>query len=163
MKHIYSLLSVLLVLASVVALPVLNVHAQDVAYPTELQYYDAQIDLMLPRLEVFQSQFYAVNGRFYQALESHTAAPDVPEVPDNIEEHPTDQPEDLALFWETFAELPDVLAWSFRIDTYSGPDGDGYVVTISTVVNGETWQKSVNYGPETWRAADWYLVTAPPL
>lgn len=166
MKNIYVLLAALLVLAAgFAALPaaVSVAHAQAVEYPVELQYYDAQIDLMLPRLEAFQAQYYAVNARFYQALESHTAAPDVPEVPDNIDASPTDQPEDLALFWESFAGLPDVLAWSFRIDAYSGPDGDGYVVTISTVVNGETWQRSVNYGPETWRAADWYLVTAPPL
>jgi hypothetical protein len=131
--------------------------AQTVQYPAELQYYDAQIDLMLPRLEAFQSQYYTVNGRYYQALESHTAAPDVPTLPDGIHNAPTDQPEDLALFWETFAELPDVLAWSFRIDTYSGPEGDGYVLTAETVVNDQTWKRSINYGPDAWRGSDWYL------
>lgn len=133
----------------------------DFAGPAELQYYDAQIDILLPRLDAFQSQYYAVNGRYYQALQSHTAAPDVPTVPDGIEEHPTDQPEDLALFWESFAELPEVLAWSFRIDTYASPDGDGYVLTVETVIDGETWTRSVNHGPESedWRGADWYHVT----
>lgn len=134
-------------------------HAAQVdQYPAELQYYDAQIDVMLPRLADFQAQYFAVNARYYQALESHTTAPDVPTVPDGINQAPTDQPEDLALFWQTFAELPEVLAWSFRIDTYSGPDGDGYVLTVSTVVDGITWQRAINHGPDTWRDADWYLV-----
>lgn len=149
----------LLVLFALAASPMQADAAQVVQYPAELQYYDAQIDLMLPRLAQFQAQYYGVNGRYYQALESHTAAPDVPTVPDAINNSPTDQPEDLALFWESFAELPDVLAWSFRIDTYSGPDGDGYVVTVTTVVNGQPWQRVINYGPDTWRDADWYLVS----
>lgn len=136
--------------------------AQVVAYPAELAYYDAQVDLMLPRLDDFQYQYYTVNGRYYQALESHAAAPDVPTVPDGIDNSPTDQPESLALFWDVFAELPEVLAWAFRIDTYSGPDGDGYVLTVTTVVNGETWQRSVNYGPDTWRTANWYKLTPLP-
>ena len=134
--------------------------AQVDQYPAELQYYDAQIDLMLPRLAQFQNLYYTVNGRYYQALESHTTAPDVPSLPDGLYTSPTDQPEDLALFWDSFASLPDVLAWSFRIDTYSGPNGDGYVVTLSTVVNDATWKRAVNVGPDTWRAADWYAVTS---
>lgn len=146
-----------LALAAVVFTP-LTAHAAQVdQYPAELEYYDAQIDLMLPRLAQFQDQYHAVNGRYYQALESHTAAPEVPTVPDGIHNSPTDQPEDLALFWETFAELPEVLAWSFRIDTYSGPDGDGYVLTVTTIVDGIEWQRAINHGPDTWRDADWYL------
>ena len=158
MKKLFHLFVLLALVAS--ALVVSNARAaQTFVYPNELAYYDAQINVLLPRLEAFQAQYYAVNGRYYQALTSHTSAPDVPEVPDAINQSPTDQPEDLALFWDTFAELPDVLAWSFRIDTYSGPDGAGYVLTVETVVNGETWRRSVNYGPDTWRAAEWYLVT----
>lgn len=154
MKKLLYLIPVLLLAFTVTS----NVHAAQVQYPAELEYYDAQINILLPRLESFQFQYYAVNGRFYQALESHITAPDVPTVPDGINSSPTDQPETLAYFWDVFAELPDVLAWSFRIDTYSGPDGDGYVLTVTTIVNGETWQRSVNYGPDTWRAADWYLL-----
>jgi len=133
------------------------VNAQAAAYPAELEYYDAQIDLLLPRLESFQWQYHAINGRFFQALESHTSAPDVPTVPDGIQLSPTDQPEALAYFWQ-YAGLPLTLAWSYRIDTYSGPDGDGYVLSVQTLINGETWQRAVNYGPDTWRSADWYLV-----
>lgn len=131
--------------------------AQTVQYPAELEYYDAQIDLMLPRLVDFQLQYFAVNGRYYQALDSHASAPDVPEVPSQINASPTDQLETLALFWD-YAELPDVLAWSYRIDTYSGPDGDGYVLTVSTLIDGAEWKRAINFGPDDWRTADWYLV-----
>lgn len=143
---------------TVLALAPVTAHAAQIdQYPAELEYYDAQIAVMVPRLEAFQTQYYGVNGRYYQALESHTTAPDVPTVPDGINNSPTDQPEDLALFWDSFAALPEVLAWSFHIDTYSGPDGDGYVLTVTTVIDGATWQRVINYGPDTWRDANWYL------
>lgn len=158
MKKMFTLIPLLLMLA-VSFIPTAAQAAQVDLYPAELAYYDAQIELMLPRLDDFQYQYHLANGRYYQALESHTAAPDVPSVPDAIEHSPTDQPESLALFWNAFAELPDVLAWAFRIDTYSGTEGEGYVLTVSTVVNGETWQRSINYGPDAWRNAEWYKVS----
>jgi hypothetical protein len=158
-KIILTLLLVLALTVGIAATTMQASAAQVVAYPSELAYYDAQIDLMLPRLAEFQAQYHTVNARYYQALESHTAAPDVPTLPDGIDNSPTDQPEDLALFWDVYAELPEVLAWSFRIDTYSGPDGDGYVLTVSTLIEGAEWRRSINYGPDTWRNAEWYLVT----
>lgn len=160
MKKLIYLLPLLALIAVLGVGNVQSVQAsQTVQYPAELAYYDAQINLLLPRLDDFQYQYHTVNGRYYQALASHATAPDVPEVPDALSQSPTDQPETLAFFWHDIAELPEVLAWSFRIDTYSGPDGDGYVLTAETIVNSETWMRSVNYGPDTWRAADWYLVT----
>ena len=156
MKKLLAVLPILLLMLAIGIVPVGA--AQQQAFPAELAYYDAQINVLIPRLNNFQAQYYAVNGRYYQALVSHETAPDVPTVPDGITSSPTDQPETLAYFWETFAELPDSLGWSFRIDTYYGPDGNGYVITISTLVDGETWERAVNYGPEAWRAAEWYHV-----
>ena len=134
------------------------VHAQGNEFPAELAYYDAQIDVMYPHLQEFQQQYHDANGIYYQALDSHYAVPDVPTLPDGLNDAPTDQPETLALFWETYAALPPELSWSFRIDTYSGPDGDGYVLTISTYIYDMTWTRSINYGPETYRSYDWYPV-----
>lgn len=136
--------------------------AQPLYYPSQLEYYNAQIEVLVPRLAAFQETYHAVNGRYYQALQSHTAAPDVPEVPDGINESPTDQPETLAYFWNAFAALPEELSWSFSIDTYSAPDGDGYVLDVMTVIDGETWTRSINHGPasEDWRASDWYQVVS---
>ena len=133
--------------------------AQVDAYPAELAYIDAQVNVMLPRLEQYQAQYYNANGMYYQALISHSVAPDVPTPPDGLSASPTDQAENLAYFWQVFATLPDALAWSFSIDTYAGPDGAGYVLNVQTVVNGQTWMRSINYGPDYWRAAEWYLVT----
>ena len=83
MKKIFSIPIVLML---IVGIPIIGASAApDAMYPNELQYYDAQIDVLRPRLELFQAQYYEVNGRYYQALTSHTTAPDVPEVPDGIE------------------------------------------------------------------------------
>ena len=140
----------------VLAVPI-AAHAQTNASVSELEYIDAQVEIFLPHLQTFESDYYAVNGRYYQALESHASAPNVPTVPDGINSSPTDQPETLAFLWDA-ASLPDVLAWSFRVDTYTAPDGSGYVVTIETQVDGVTYRRSINYGPtsENWRAAPWY-------
>lgn len=149
----FTLLFTLLALAAFVT----PVSAQQPAEPAALAYYDAQINVLLPRLSAYQLQYFAANGRYYQALESHSTAPDVPLPPDGLSDSPTDQDENLAYFWQTFAGLPSELAWSFKIDTYSGPDGDGYVLTVSTDIDGQIWMRSINHGPDNWRAADWYV------
>jgi hypothetical protein len=154
MKKILILTTLVLMLA-VGIVPVSA--AQAVYYPSELAYIDAQITVMQPLLDQFQTDYHAVNNRYYQALVSHSSPPNVPQIPDSIYSTPTDQPESLAYFWN-YASLPDLLAWSLRIDTYSGPDGDGYVLNVETVINGETWTRSVNVGPDNWRAADWYQI-----
>jgi hypothetical protein len=154
-------LSILTTLLFLLAVTVAPAAAAQQDFPAALEYYDAQINVMLPRLANFQTQYHFVNGRYYQALTSHSTAPAVPTVPDEINASPTDQAEDLALFWEAFASLPAELAWGFRIDTYSGPDGDGYVLTVETMINDQVWMRSINYGPETYRTEDWYTVPAP--
>jgi hypothetical protein len=154
MKRIFLLTLVLALLLS--ASPAFA-QAND-SSPSSLAYTDAQIGVMLPRLEQYQAQYYLVNRQYYQALVSHSTAPDVPTPPDGLSNAPSDQAENLAYFWNVFATLPSELAWSFSIDTYSGPFGDGYVLNVETVVDGQLWKRAVNYGPDTWRAADWYLV-----
>lgn len=156
MKKLFTLLFVIAIVAFALpqATPALAVGDE---YPPALVYYDAQIDVLWPRLQNFQSQYHTVNGYYYQALESNSTVPEVPTLPDGLNEAPSDQPETLALFWQDFAELPTELSWSFHIDTYSGPDGDGYVLTVDTLIDGQTWRRSLNYGPDTWRADDWYL------
>lgn len=158
MKKLFHPLIILLALVVLISATATNAFAAtQVFYPAELEYVDAQINVMLPRLDKFQAEYFEINKRYYQALTSTTTVPNVPVVPDQIEVSPTDQVETLAFFWDA-SSLPDTLAWSFRIDTYSGPDGDGYVLTIATTVKNETWMRVINYGPDTYRAVDWYLV-----
>ena len=125
--------------------------------PPELAYIDAQVEVMAPFLQNFQSRYMQVNGRYYQALFSSSTAPDVPTVPSELHASPTDQPEALAYFWD-YASLPTELAWRYSIDTYAGADGAGYVLNAETVIDGTVWRKSLNYGPENDRAADWYIM-----
>jgi hypothetical protein len=137
------------------AISVSPARAEAPAFPAALEYYDAQINVLLPRLETYQADYYAANGFYYQALASNSTAPDVPIPPDGLSNAPSDQAENLAYFWND-AALPSELAWSFRIDTYSGEDGDGYVLVVTTDIDGETWTRSINYGPDTSHAAEWY-------
>jgi len=156
MKKLIYLIPLLLLAVALIA-PATSASAAQVYYPDELAYIDAQIAVMLPRLEAFQAEYHNVNGRYYQALQSNTSAPAVPVVPDGITSSPTDQPETLAFFWDASA-LPDQLGWAFSIDTYAGDEGEGFVLNVSTVVNGETWTRSIAYGPETYRGAEWQPV-----
>jgi hypothetical protein len=148
------ILFVVFLLAAFAAVPA---HAQVEYYPDELAYYDAQIAVLLPHLETYQDAYYAANDQYYQALASHSVVPDVPVPPDGLSDAPTDQFVNLAYFWDA-AALPDALAWSFRIDTYSGPDGDGYVLVVTTQLNGDVWTRALDYGPESWRGNDWYQI-----
>ena len=45
--------------------------------------------------------------------------------------------------------------FDYWIDVYEGPSGKGYVVNFETIRAGKKIRKSVNYGPEDHREADW--------
>lgn len=157
MKQIFVLSLVLLLATNV--LPVSAAPAdQLVNAPDQLAYIDAQVDVFLPHLAAFESNYLAVHGQYYQGLQSHSTAPDTITPPDGLDDHPTYQNDDLGVLWEA-AALPWEIGWAFSVSTYDGPEGKGYVLTISTVIEGVTYQRAVNVGPETYRAADWYEVT----
>lgn len=151
-------LIVIVLMAAVIG--VVPVTAAPLGSPPQLAYIDAQIDVMLPKMQAFQDQYLKLSGNYYQALESNSKAPDVPVKPDGLSTAPTDQKENLAFFWDEIAYLPSELAWSFHIDTYSGPKGEGYVLIASTMIDGMAWEKAMNYGPEEWRGYDWIQVEA---
>lgn len=151
----FTLLFTLLALAVLVT----PVNAQQPAQekiPEELTYVDAQVDVLLPKLDSFEREYFDMNKRYYQALTSHEKVPEVPTVPDKLSASPTDQVETLAYFWIAKAFLPETLSWAMSIDTYSGPDGDGYVLNVETMLYKQIWQRSINYGPEEYRSTDWY-------
>ena len=125
--------------------------------PEQLAYVDAQVELFTAHLDTFEAAYLAEHGQYFQALASHSTAPDSIQPPDGMETHPTYQDETLATLW-TAAALPYELGWSFNVSTYDGPEGMGYVLTVETVVDGNTYRRAVNTGPETYRAAEWYQV-----
>jgi hypothetical protein len=142
-----------LLLASVLFLAV-PVGAQT-ARPSQLDYIDAQLDVFTPRLADFQANYLAANGVYFQALVSHATPPAGVAPADNLYAAPTDQAVALATLW-VFADLPAEIGWSYRVDTYYGPDGPGYVLTAEASIDGQRWIRSENYGPDAWRAAPWY-------
>lgn len=148
----------LLIAMILLALTVSPVQAQQKSPPT-LAYYDAQIRVLMPRLETFQADYHNATGKHYQALQSHTTPPSVPAEPDQLSGNPDDQADDLAYFWDNYAHLPPQIAWAFAINTYSGPAGDGYVLVVTADVDDALWTRAVNVGPEDWRTFDWTEVT----
>lgn len=163
-KRIMPLLAVIGLLAAV-ANP-LHASAQKVELPPEIKNIDAEIEAVLPKLDLLEVEYMAWNGKYYQALESHSATPDADVKADinRLTAKPTDQAESLAYFWADASKvLPTQMAWSFRIDTYDGPSGLGYVLTATTLIKGVAWERSLNRGGEKWRDADWYQVLPDEL
>jgi hypothetical protein len=54
--------------------------------------------------------------------------------------------------------LTDTMVIDLAINTYLGPGGMGYEVVASHEVDGQTWQRVRQYGPEIWREHDWIPV-----
>lgn len=154
-KLLLALLVVLLTVTPVSAAPAPDLPAQPVTVPDQLAYIDAQVEVFTTHLTQFQMSYYGSNGQYFQALESHSAPPELLEAPDGLLSHPTDQMTPLSVLWLS-AGLPAELGWSFRVDTYNGPSGPGYVVVLKTVIEGDTYQREINYGPETYRTQAWF-------
>jgi hypothetical protein len=150
------MLGLVIALVSAFAAPI---HVQaDEDLPGQLSYINADLDVFIPLLEDYQDSYYVTNDQYFQSLVSHNTPPSGVTAPDNLDSHPEDQDETLADLWE-YASLPDEIAWSFRIDIYSGTGGDGYVLIVETMIDGDTWHREINFGPESYRNMDWFLVT----
>jgi hypothetical protein len=54
--------------------------------------------------------------------------------------------------------LTDTLVINVAINVYQGPGGAGYEIVAEYEVDGQTWQRVRQYGPETWREHDWVQV-----
>jgi hypothetical protein len=152
MKKVFYVLAVMLLTltASVTA-------AAEEPLPVQLEYIDAQLTVFLPKLAEFQADYYATNGIYYQALESHSVVPAGAEVASDLESHPTYQDANLASLWDATG-LPASINFSFRVNQYQGPSGDGYQVVITTIVDGQTWEKTIDTGPND---EPWHQITMP--
>ncbi len=124
--------------------------------PPQLNYVDAQLGVFLSRLDTFQAEYHNGHGQYFQALQSHSEVPDGLAESDTLDLSPSDQDASLATLWN-YAAMPAKIDWSFRVDTYAAPDGEGYVITVLANVKDETWTRAVALGPETWRGYDWRL------
>ena len=112
---------------------------------------------IVPLLRLRQELYKRFTGRYFQGLRTHDSIPANGNavLPGRYLTHPTDQTftwSDLRFF--QYANLP----YSMTIDTYDGPAGKGYALTITITISGAIWERTWNEGGETWRATDWRQV-----
>lgn len=117
---------------------------------------DNRLAALLPRIQAAQEAYFAAHGRYAQFLRSHTVDPaeGASVTADNLSARPHYQAEagtDLAAAWG----LPVSLEACLWCDQYQGPDGAGYVLAVEVTVLGNTYRRSYNVGPETWRTEGW--------
>ena len=126
---------------------------------TRLGRIDALIDGLWP-IWVQQQLAYRemTGGRYFQGLLTHSRTPAGDDYPDRWLDHPTDQ----QYRWADFGGLRlSPMSFAVRMDTYTGPEGPGWVACIRAVDRGQTWQCCINYGPEVSRNTDWEVVSEP--
>jgi hypothetical protein len=121
-----------------------------------------------------QIAYQSVNGRYWQGKRTHTAellytgTVDAEAIANNLTSTPTDQVASwLTLIPEWNAILLPAL---FICDTYNGPLGQGFVLSIWVRHNGTVYMRAQNYalngglnGGETWRTYAWQAVTDAPV
>lgn len=119
----------------------------------------AVLDLW-PKVENWQNSFLGGNGRYWQGRRTHSVLPaEGNKTPPDVG---TSAPPDCPPWPLTFRN--EVYPMALEVHAYRGPQGIGYVVHIGVTAEGETWYRSVQVGPETWRAHDWLLrPPGPPL
>lgn len=134
---------------------------------------DKAIADTLAALAMIQEQHYTAARRYAQLLPTHATPPadgveTAPDKADVIQDGvasswsavrmtQTQQGEglDAVTVWETApVPLPATLPCSLQVDTYSGPQGDGYVLVATVIEKGVTYCRCVGVGPEK-RDMDW--------
>ena len=124
-----------------------------------LSQIDAGIQSYMPTIINLQNQFLQNTGRYMQGLFTHSSVPvdenSLP--PDQLSDSPTDQ----NFSWDdlTAGTMPDQMLSRIRIDVYSSPNGEGFVLVAEKIVNGATYEKSYNVGPENQRSSDWQEIS----
>ena len=124
---------------------------------------DAGIQGYMPTIINLQNQFFNNTGRYMLGLFTHSSAPvdENTAPPDQLLDHPTDQ----AISWGDLSEgvVPDQMLSRIRIDVYTSPIGHGFVLVAEKIVNGDTYEKSYNVGPDDDRNSDWQKIIEEAL
>jgi hypothetical protein len=91
---------------------------------------------------------------YIQGLTSHSVTP-----ANGNHEYPDlwyTAPSDFPASWETTNILPfSASPYRYRIDTYNGPWGPGFVFCAEVELSGVIWSRCLNYGGELWREMQW--------
>lgn len=110
-----------------------------------------------------QENYRANKGQYWQGLLTHTNIPNhlsggfADAIADRLNINPTDQFEN----WKNvFPEWDGVaLPAALQVDVYDGPSGKGWTITVWVKFNGTIYTRTVNVGPENWRAKPWDVFT----
>lgn len=111
-----------------------------------------------PKLASVQASFSLTHGgKHWQGIGPLAAPPDDGATgPPNLNKKPTDQAES----WADVFTGPNAIPggnWPAQVtvDVYDGPFGRGYSASVIYTKGGETWSRTFNSGPETWRERPW--------
>ena len=115
-----------------------------------------------------QENFRTNRGRYWQGLPTHLVCPahsnstDGSKTGDRLGESPDDQGQ-FSTWLNVFPEwLTELLPACVRVDTYDGPQGQGWVLTVEATHNGRLYRRSQNVGPESFRTQGWHEVPPTP-
>jgi len=116
---------------------------------------DERLAMALPLIEEIQENYLKNNGVYAQGLFTHSSIPEEDEMvnPDSLDSSPTDQDET----WDDLATgvIPASMYTRMKIDTYVSQEGPGYVIVMEKKLDGKTYVKSHNVGPESFRSHSW--------
>ncbi len=120
---------------------------------------DTGIESYKPVIANLQNEYFESNGKYWQGLFTHSSAPTDENfvTPDRLNEKPTDQNSS----WQDIAGdvMPTEMLSRIRIDTYSSPEGHGYIIVAEKNINGDDYRRMYNVGPATGRSTDWEKVS----
>lgn len=117
---------------------------------------DARLTATIGQITAAQTAYKNANGKYAQILDTHTAPPEdgVEVAPDRLDTKPHYQQQTARQLAGPLLRASQLS--SLKIDQYRTPDNEfGFVVTLTTKINGEIWTRAVNVGPETWRNKNW--------
>ncbi len=95
--------------------------------PQELEVLNDTIDLILPILASYQSDYLNTNGCYEQLFEL-----------------------------SGINGMPELEQGVFQCHEYSGPQGNGYMLAIQKQVESDLWLRTIDQGPEG-RSRDWFM------
>ena len=130
-----------------------------VSDPNTLARLDDQFADTLMKAQRVQEAHLRAHGRYWQGIETPATLPDetTKQKDPNLKVKPSDQ----ADAWEDVFKgtLTLKVKWdgSMRIDTYDGPSGMGWTLTIAVSEGGKRHQRTWNFGAEKWRETGWIV------
>lgn len=114
---------------------------------------DAKLATLWTAIQNRQDTFFATNGRYWEGRRTHTVTPadgteTLPDIGTSSNTGST--------AWPT-AIRNTAMPMAIQIDAYMGPLGAGYQATVWVTVNGTTYTRTAQVGPETHRTQAWGL------